>query len=109
MLMGEDARAVDEASRAVRLAGGSARAGALVGVHDAAPDSSRAAEKKWLSRAELQALLIRASQAVPSDTVRRPPAANPTQAQGKPAPKWRSGATRAADDREAPALLYWKR
>ena len=99
MLMGEDARAVEEATRAVHLAGGSEHAGALVGVHDAAADSSRAAEKKWLTRAELRALLNRASQAVPSDTVRRTPAANPSQAQGKPAPKWRSGATRAADDR----------
>ena len=108
LLMGEEGRAVEEAAQAIRMAGGAARAGALIGVRSETADSTRAAQKKWLSKTELRELLDRASRAVPRDTTRRTPPGDTERGQGRRVPIWRHGVTRAADDRDSPTLLYWK-
>ena len=109
LLLGDEAGAVDEAAIATRLAGGADRAGELVGLREGAVDSSRAAEKKLLSPAEMRALLRKASRAVPSSTAKPAATPNAERGQGKRTPVWRSGTTRAAEGAaDAATVLYWK-
>ena len=109
LLMGEEPRALEAAAQAVQMAGGPERAGALLGLREVASDSTRAAEKKWLTKAELRALLRKASSQVPAATAKPKPDPNAERGQGKRTPNWRSGATRASDDADAASVLYWKR
>lgn len=113
LLMGDETGSVDEAARAVRLAGGTERAAALLGLRETQADSLRAGEKRFLTPAEMRALLRKAAQAVPTSPARVRQGGNTERGQGKRTPVWRSGSTRASerpvDANEAAALLYWKR
>jgi tetratricopeptide (TPR) repeat protein len=112
LLLGDEANALDAAALAAQLAGGEEQAGALLGLREGGRDSSRAAEKKRLSPAEMRALLKKASRAVPPASRKAPAAPNVERGQGKRTPAWRSGTTRATEapsDAEAATVLYWKR
>jgi len=107
MLMGDDARAEQAAAIGVRLAGGVDKASALLGVKSQEPNpDSKAAEKAYVSKEEVRALLRRAAAAVPTDTSATP---GPAGAPKKKAPNWRSAGPRAAERSEAASVLYWKR
>lgn len=107
-VMGDDERALVAAARANALAGGADRAGALLGLRSAEPDSGRAAERKALSPGTMRALLRKAAARVPADSVRSAPALNPERGQGKRVQAWRGAVTRAADA-DSRLSLYWKR
>ena len=116
LVMGDDDRALEAAAHASRLAGGADRAGALLGLRSAAPDSSRAAEakSKLLTPAMMRALLRSAAMRVPSDSVKAIPTPNPERGQGKRIQVWRGAVTRAAEvrvpaDADSKLSLYWKR
>jgi tetratricopeptide (TPR) repeat protein len=113
LLLGEEDEAVHHAAVASQLAGGAEQAGELLGLHGAAPDSARAAEKKVLSQSDMKALLKKASQSVPSGKPAPQQGGNDERGQGKRTPVWRSGTTRAAqapvDAADAATALYWKR
>ncbi len=107
MLMGDDARADEAAADGVRLAGGVEKADALLGLKTERTAAPKAAATSYVSKDEVRALLRRAAQAVPADTVRAT-----TQASGgarKKVPTWRSAGPRGADRSEAADVLYWKR
>ncbi len=107
-VLGEDDRALEAAARANALAGNADRAGALLGLRSAEPDSGRAAERKALSPGTMRALLRKAAARVPVDTVHTAPARNPERGQGKRVQAWRGAVTRAADA-DSRLSLYWKR
>jgi tetratricopeptide (TPR) repeat protein len=109
--MGDDARAEQAAVRGITLAGSSAMAEELLGLSsEPVPAEAKGAEKKSVSREELQALLKKAAKAVP----KKAPAAAPpaTTSATKPGQTWRSAGPRssaaipAAGD--TATLLYWK-
>lgn len=111
MLMGDDERAQESAARGVKIAGGVAQAEALLGIRSDRADKApgKAAEKKYVSKDEVRALLLQASKSVPSDTQKAgAPAAAPADGKKK-APTWRSAGPRATDAGEAVVVLYWKR
>jgi tetratricopeptide (TPR) repeat protein len=109
LLLGDEERAVSEAGFVVQAAGGPEQAGEKLGLRATAADSTRAAGKKGLTKAELRELLNKASKSVPKTTSRPKTESAPEAGQGRRSPNWRAGATRAADDSESAALLYWKR
>ena len=110
MLMGDDARAEQSAAMGVRLAGGVDKANALLGLkNQPAADEPKAAEKAYVTKEDVRALLRRAAAAVPADTS-GPGAAAVHPGNGKKkAPTWRSAGPRASDMTEAASVLYWKR
>lgn len=113
LLLGEEDEAVRQAALATQLAGSTEQAGELLGLHGAAPDSARAAEKKTLTQADMRALLKKASKSVPTGKPAPKQGGNDERGQGRRTPVWRSGTTRAApapaDLADAATALYWKR
>jgi tetratricopeptide (TPR) repeat protein len=110
MLMGDDQRAAEAAARGIRLAGGVEPAETLLGIRSEgeAGQSGRAAEKKYVSKDEVRAMLRRAASAVPASPAKGPPRDGaPATAQRK-SPTWRSAGPRAADAGDAAVVLYWK-
>lgn len=110
MLMGDDARAQEAAACGVKLAGGLEKAETLLGLRS---ESSRgelrkAAEKKYVSKDEVRAMLLQASKGVPSESEK--PGSKDGVAPGtkKKAPTWRSAGPRATDASDAAVVLYWK-
>jgi len=109
MLMGDDARAQHAAAVGVRLAGGVDKAGALLGLKSQGPmEDSKAAEKAYVNKDEVRALLRRAAAAVPADTANSAPS-GAASAVKKKVPTWRSAGPRAAEQSDAASVLYWKR
>ena len=106
LLMGDDTRARASAQTGIRLAGGLNQANALLGIRtDAEP--AKAAEKSYINKNEIKAMLKSAAAAVPTETTRAP-TSNPANAAGR-APTWRSAGPRASDQSDAASVLYWKR
>jgi tetratricopeptide (TPR) repeat protein len=112
LLLGHEEDSNEEAAIAVRQAGGLQAASELLGVHtpDSSAVDSKGAEKSYVSRGEVQAMLLSAAQSVPRDSTARTgaPGTRP-RPQRRQAPTWRSGGPRAAEGSEAPNVLYWKR
>jgi tetratricopeptide (TPR) repeat protein len=112
MLLGREEESRDEAAVGVKLAGGLQPASALLGLHP--PDSTgadaRGAPKTYISPEEVRAMLSAAVRSVPRDSIARTgalvPGGKPSR---RPAPTWRSGGPRAAQDSDAQSILYWKR
>lgn len=108
MLMGDDARAQEAAASGVRLAGGEAKALALLGIKDdSAPQ--RADKKAFVNKSEIRALLKNAASAVPNAAPRPAAGAGAATAKPKSGTAWRSAGPRAADQSDAANVLYWKR
>lgn len=108
MLMGEDARAQEAAALGVRLAGGEAKALAMLGIKDdAAPQ--RADKKAFVNKSEIRALLQNAAAAVPNAPAKPASGTAAPTAKGKSGTAWRSAGPRAADQSDAAGVLYWKR
>jgi tetratricopeptide (TPR) repeat protein len=112
MLLGREDESRDEAEAGVRQAGGLQAAAKLLGLHvaDSTGAAPRGAEKSYVSREEVQALLVSAVRSVPRDSTARGDApARQGRPGRRPAPMLRSGGPRAAQESDTKAVLYWKR
>ncbi len=116
LLLGDVEAAEARASLGVKMAGGALAAAALLGLRYDGTDAEMAkgAEKAYLNKDEILALLRAASGHVPSDSTK---IAAPTDTSAaaraarakKRAPVWRSAGPRAGDSEASATLVYWKR
>jgi tetratricopeptide (TPR) repeat protein len=113
LLMGEEERAREEATIGVRQAGGARAAATLLGLRPEGPAAAtvgKAAEKAFVSKEEIRALLNAAAAGVPADSSRGAGrGGGSTGGERKKPPTWRSGGARAGAESEVAAILYWKR
>lgn len=113
LLMGETARAEDEAARAVALAGGEPQADWLLGISAVEPGpASRASEKQFVSKEQIRALLQAAARRVPTSPTPSRAARDSVSSEARvrrPSSTWRSAGTRASDGGEVATVLYWKK
>jgi tetratricopeptide (TPR) repeat protein len=112
MMLGRDDEARAEAEQGVSQAGGMGQAASLLGLKasDSTAAVTRAAEKSFVNREEVRALLSSALQSVPRDSSRgEARARRDTVRARRTGPAWRSGGPRAAEGSDADMVLYWKR
>jgi tetratricopeptide (TPR) repeat protein len=109
MLMGEEDLAQEQAKEGVEMAGGLKAASWMLGLRwtDAGQDVSKRAEKAYVSKEEIGALLEEALKSVPADSAM----ADSTAAVPKEKTRlsWRSAGARAAGATQVGQVLYWKR
>lgn len=112
MLMGDMDRAEQEAAEAVKQAGGEEEAAKLLGLpQEPGSDQSRGADKPFVSKQEIRALLSAAKSRVPGDSLNGGAPTDSTKVQKTKSKKttWRSAGPRAGDTGDIAAVLYWKR
>ena len=110
LLLGDEDGAQERARLGVRMAGGPLNAAELLGLRYEGPqtEAAKGAERAYLSKEEVLALLRAAAGRVPADSAKTVGAAGRAQPK-KRAPVWRSAGPRASDGSDSAALVYWKR
>jgi tetratricopeptide (TPR) repeat protein len=110
LVLGDEESAQERARLGIRMAGGALGAASLLGLRYEGPETEavKGAEKTYLSKEEVLALLRAATGRVPADSTRV--ATPPGAAQAKKrAPQWRSAGPRAGEGEASATLVYWKR
>jgi Flp pilus assembly protein TadD len=113
LLLGDEEAAQERARLGMRMAGGALSAASLLGLRYEGPETEAAkgAERTYLSKEEVLALLRAAAGHVPADSAKAAGTAGSagrTQLK-KRAPVWRSAGPRASEGEDSAALVYWKR
>lgn len=109
MMLGDQDRSQRAFAVGVKLAGGIDRAQALLGLTPEKQPTDRAAAKTAIDPEQLRAMLRRAANSVPKDSVRMLDSDAALGTTGKRPSAWRSAGARASDGSSTPQLLYWKR
>jgi tetratricopeptide (TPR) repeat protein len=116
MLLGNEAGAEAEAARGLEMAGGAEAARIILGLPagEQQDETTKAADRAFLTQEEIAALLDAAASSVPSDTtasasVDSVSAVLETSTETAKQPKtWRSAGPRASEGSELSTMLYWK-
>lgn len=112
LIHGDEDQAVDMAADGVRRAGSARNAAKLLGLalRDPADETARGADKTYLSREEVIALIQAAAAEVSQDTTlvkRKAPPAPGGKKRRRVSP-WRAAGTRGSDGTDTSTVLYWK-
>ena len=116
MLLGNEAGAEAEAARGLEMAGGAEAARIILGLPgcEQQDETTKAADRAFLTQEEIAALLDAAASSVPSDTTASASVdsvsaiSETTTETAKQAKTWRSAGPRASEGSELSTMLYWK-
>lgn len=110
MLLGDQQRSEQAFAIGVKLAGGLERAQVLLGLPpESQQPTEKAAKKTAIDPDQLRAMLKKAANAVPKDSLRIMDSSVSSGGTGKHVSAWRSAGARASDGSDTPLILYWKR